>query len=90
MTDRSEEKLGRRERKKKMLRDALIKASYELFSIKGFDETRVEDITNNLMFPLELSFVTLLQKKILSLIIKKQNIRILLQHSRVDLQMKQS
>ncbi|MGJ0577389.1 TetR family transcriptional regulator [Xenorhabdus bovienii] len=43
MTDR--EKVGRRERKKLMLRDALIKTSYELFAIKGFDETRVEDIT---------------------------------------------
>ena len=39
------EGIGRRERKKLMLREALIKASYELFSVKGFDETRVEDIT---------------------------------------------
>ncbi|EEW05528.1 TetR family transcriptional regulator [Vibrio mimicus] len=43
MTEKEE--VGRRERKKLMLRDALIKASYELFAIKGFDETRVEDIT---------------------------------------------
>ncbi|CDH19883.1 TetR family transcriptional regulator [Xenorhabdus bovienii] len=31
-----------------MLREALIKASYELFSIKGFDETRVENITEKI------------------------------------------
>jgi AcrR family transcriptional regulator len=37
--------MGRRERKKIQLRDALIKASYELFAKKGFDETRIEDIT---------------------------------------------
>ncbi|QMV14758.1 TetR family transcriptional regulator [Vibrio spartinae] len=40
------EKMGRRERKKLMLRDALITASYELFALKGFDETRIEDITD--------------------------------------------
>ncbi|AOM41433.1 TetR family transcriptional regulator [Xenorhabdus hominickii] len=45
MIDRNKEEFGRRERKKRMLRNALIKASYELFSIKGFDETRIEDIT---------------------------------------------
>ncbi|WP_194792050.1 TetR family transcriptional regulator [Pseudomonas sp. UFMG81] len=39
------EEVGRRERKKLMLRDALISAAYELFAEKGFDETRVEDIT---------------------------------------------
>ncbi|WP_275383417.1 TetR family transcriptional regulator [Xenorhabdus bovienii] len=31
-----------------MLREALIKAPYELFSIKGFDETRVENITEKI------------------------------------------
>ncbi|PKF79119.1 TetR family transcriptional regulator [Vibrio sp. vnigr-6D03] len=36
---------GRRERKKRMMRDSLIKAAYELFEAKGFDETRIEDIT---------------------------------------------
>ncbi|CDH23602.1 TetR family transcriptional regulator [Xenorhabdus bovienii] len=45
MSDRNKVEFGRRERKKRMLRDAIIKASYELFSIKGFNETRVEDIT---------------------------------------------
>ncbi|AZF53167.1 Putative TetR-family transcriptional regulator [Pseudomonas sp. R4-34-07] len=39
------EEVGRRERKKLMLRDALISAAYKLFAEKGFDETRVEDIT---------------------------------------------
>ncbi|UCZ83130.1 TetR family transcriptional regulator [Pseudomonas sp. L5B5] len=43
MTDKEE--VGRRERKKLMLREALITAAYELFAMKGFDETRVEDIT---------------------------------------------
>ncbi|MDH0618728.1 TetR family transcriptional regulator [Pseudomonas fulva] len=43
VTDKEE--VGRRERKKLMLRDALISAAYELFAVKGFDETRVEDIT---------------------------------------------
>ncbi|MBC3437742.1 TetR family transcriptional regulator [Pseudomonas sp. BW16M2] len=43
MTEKEE--VGRRERKKLMLRDALISAAYELFAEKGFDETRVEDIT---------------------------------------------
>jgi AcrR family transcriptional regulator len=40
------EVLGRRERKKLMLREALIEAAYNLFEQKGFDETRVEDITD--------------------------------------------
>lgn len=43
MTDKKE--VSRRERKKIQLRDALITASYELFAEKGFDETRIEDIT---------------------------------------------
>ncbi|MBA6141233.1 MULTISPECIES: TetR family transcriptional regulator [Pseudomonas] len=43
MTEKQE--VGRRERKKLMLREALITAAYELFAVKGFDETRVEDIT---------------------------------------------
>ncbi|MBV7264200.1 TetR family transcriptional regulator [Photobacterium sp. WH24] len=37
--------LGRRERKKQQMRDSLIKAAYELFESKGFDDTRIEDIT---------------------------------------------
>ncbi|WP_245614749.1 MULTISPECIES: TetR family transcriptional regulator [Pseudomonas] len=41
----AKEEVGRRERKKLQLREALITAAYELFAIKGFDETRVEDIT---------------------------------------------
>ncbi|MBC3954897.1 MULTISPECIES: TetR family transcriptional regulator [Pseudomonas] len=40
------EELGRRERKKLMLREALIEAAYNLFEQKGFDDTRVEDITD--------------------------------------------
>lgn len=40
------EELGRRERKKLMLREALIEAAYNLFEEKGFDDTRVEDITD--------------------------------------------
>lgn len=43
MVDKAE--VGRRERKKLILREALISAAYELFAVKGFDETRVEDIT---------------------------------------------
>jgi AcrR family transcriptional regulator len=43
---KSIEELGRRERKKLMLREALIEAAYNLFEEKGFDETRVEDITD--------------------------------------------
>ncbi|SEI22209.1 transcriptional regulator, TetR family [Pseudomonas asplenii] len=39
------EEVGRRERKKLQLREALITAAYELFAVQGFDETRVEDIT---------------------------------------------
>ncbi|MDE9428263.1 TetR/AcrR family transcriptional regulator [Xenorhabdus bovienii] len=42
------EDISQRECKKLMLREALIKASYELFSIKGFDETRVENITEKI------------------------------------------
>jgi len=38
--------IGRRERKKIELRQALIDAAYELFEKKGFDETRIEDITD--------------------------------------------
>lgn len=45
MADKEKEEVGRRERKKIQLRDALISASYELFAEKGFDETRIEDIT---------------------------------------------
>ncbi|MBB4315585.1 TetR family transcriptional regulator [Roseospira marina] len=37
--------LGRRERKKAELRCALIEAAFALFAERGFDETRVEDIT---------------------------------------------
>ncbi|MCC4106501.1 TetR family transcriptional regulator [Serratia ureilytica] len=37
--------LSRRERKKQLMRESLIKVAYELFESKGFDETRVEDIT---------------------------------------------
>lgn len=40
------EDLGRRERKKLMLREALIESAYNLFEEKGFDETRIEDITD--------------------------------------------
>jgi len=40
------EELGRRERKKLMLREALIESAYNLFEEKGFDETRIEDITD--------------------------------------------
>lgn len=40
------EELGRRERKKLMLREALIEAAYNLFEKKGYEETRVEDITD--------------------------------------------
>ncbi|UXS02966.1 TetR family transcriptional regulator [Agrobacterium tumefaciens] len=39
-------KTGRRERKKIELRLALVDAAYELFEKQGFDETRIEDITN--------------------------------------------
>lgn len=38
--------LGRRERKKLELRQALIDSAYELFEKLGFDETRIEDITD--------------------------------------------
>lgn len=38
--------ISRRERKKLMLREALIEAAYELFVQQGFDETRIEDITD--------------------------------------------
>ncbi|WP_101209424.1 TetR family transcriptional regulator [Pseudomonas sp. 43NM1] len=40
------EDIGRRERKKLMLREALIESAYNLFEEKGFDETRIEDITD--------------------------------------------
>jgi AcrR family transcriptional regulator len=40
------EELGRRERKKLMLREALIDAAYTLLEQKGFEDTRVEDITD--------------------------------------------
>ncbi|AXE33293.1 TetR family transcriptional regulator [Chromobacterium phragmitis] len=40
------EPVGRRERKKMQLRESLIKAAYELFNSKGFDQTRIEDITD--------------------------------------------
>ncbi|WP_416424313.1 TetR family transcriptional regulator [Pseudomonas sp. App30] len=43
---KTSEELGRRERKKLMLREALIEAAYNLFEEKGFEETRVEDITD--------------------------------------------
>lgn len=43
---KTSEELGRRERKKLMLREALIEAAYNLFEQKGFEETRVEDITD--------------------------------------------
>lgn len=39
--------LGRRERKKMELRAALVEAAYALFEEKGFDETRIDDITND-------------------------------------------
>lgn len=39
-------KIGRRERKKIELRLALVDAAYEFFEKQGFDETRIEDITN--------------------------------------------
>ncbi|WP_429932746.1 TetR family transcriptional regulator [Agrobacterium vitis] len=38
--------LGRRERKKQELRQALVDAAYELFEKLGFDQTRIEDITD--------------------------------------------
>ncbi|KLN67138.1 transcriptional regulator [Vibrio sp. VPAP30] len=38
--------VNRRERKKQMVRNALLEASYQLFVSKGFDETRIEDITD--------------------------------------------
>jgi len=45
MTETGE--VGRRERKKLKLRQDLVEAAYRLFEKKGFDETRIEDITND-------------------------------------------
>ncbi len=46
LTVKKNSDIGRRERKKLELRKALIEAAYELFESKGFDETRIEDITD--------------------------------------------
>ena len=37
---------GRRERKKRLTRDALFQAAMELFAAKGYDRTAVHEITD--------------------------------------------